>query len=115
MKEGLLTAPQAVSCLGRSVHVSVARQVVATLFQNGTLATGLSYGSAFSGVDTFAAAVEAETGGDFTYSFASEGDEIPRRGLLQAWRGHGLTNPSCYWDARSEAARNAPYVDLYTI
>ena len=35
VKEGLLTAPQAVSCLGRSVHVSVARQVVATLIQNG--------------------------------------------------------------------------------
>ena len=25
----------------------------------------------------------------------------------------GLTNPSCFWDARSEAAENAPYVDLY--
>ena len=113
VREGLLTAPQAVSCLGRSVNVSVARQVVATLIQSGALAPGLSYGSAFSGIDTFAAAVEEETGGDFTYAFASEGDEVPRKGLLHAWRSRGLTAASCFQDARSEEAANAPPVDLY--
>ena len=59
-KKGPLTVNQAVGCLGRSVHAGVARRLVATLMERGTLARGLTYGSAYSGVDTFAAAVEAE-------------------------------------------------------
>ena len=56
--KGPLTANQAVGCLGRSVHVGVARRLVATLVARGTVAKGMTYGSAYSGVDTFAAAVE---------------------------------------------------------
>ena len=108
VKEGLLTAPQAVSCLGRSVHVSVARQIVATLLNSGALAKSMSYGSAFSGVDTFAAAVEEETEGKFIYMFASEEDEVSRKGLLNAWKGRGLTQASCFGDARSQEAASAP-------
>ena len=58
----LLGAATAVSCLGRSIHTGVARQVLLQLLGEGTLHEGLTYGSAFSGVDTFAAAVEAELG-----------------------------------------------------
>ena len=46
-----LSANQAVSCLGRSVHVGVARQLVKGLVAHGLLKRGATYGSAFSGVD----------------------------------------------------------------
>ena len=110
---GLLTAAQAVSCLGRSVHVGVARRLLASLMEDGTLKAGLSYGSAFSGVDTFAAAVEEETGGDWRYEFASESDAVPRKGLLRAWKRRGLREGSCFWDACGAEAAAAPAVDLY--
>ena len=56
-----LTPNQAVACLGRSVHVKSAARIVDTLMEQGVLAGGLSYGSAYSGIDTFAAAVEMAT------------------------------------------------------
>ena len=52
-----LSPNQAVACLGRSVHVKTAARIVDTLMEQGVLASGLSYGSACSGIDTFAAAV----------------------------------------------------------
>ena len=42
----------------------------------------MMYGSAYSGVDTFAAAVEAEMEGDWTYEFASEASRTVRGALL---------------------------------
>ena len=110
---GLLTAAQAVTCLGRSVHVGVARRLLSSLLEDGTLKAGLKYGSAFSGVDTFAAAVEEETGGEWAYEFASEPEEVPRKGLLHAWKRRGLRPAACFRDACSTEAAAAPKVDLY--
>ena len=62
----------AVSCLGRGVHTGVARQIVKKLAADGHVAPGCTYGSAFSGLDTFASAVEAELGSRWTYEYASE-------------------------------------------
>ena len=58
--KGPLSAAAAVSCLGRGVHTGVARQVVQMLVARGDLKPGAKYGSAFSGIDTFASALEAE-------------------------------------------------------
>ena len=63
----VMSARQAVEALGGGVHVGVARQLVRDLMQRGWLAPGMTYGSAYSGVDTVAAAVEAETEGNFCY------------------------------------------------
>ena len=111
-KKGPLTVNQAVGCLGRSVHVGVARRLVATLRERGLLARGMTYGSAYSGVDTFAAAVEAEMAGDWNYEFASEASKTVRSGLLAAWGDRGLTAGNCHMDARGDDAAAAPYVDL---
>ena len=51
----VLTPNQVGECLGRSVHAGVARLLVRELLKRGELARGLRYGSAFSGIDTFAA------------------------------------------------------------
>ena len=110
---GTITPTQAVRCLGRSVHVGVARAIVRTLMARGTLTRGLSYGSAYSGVDTFAAALEAELGGAWTYAFASEPDRVPRAALLAAWGEMGLRREACHDDAAGEAAIREKGVDLW--
>ena len=111
--EEAMTAVQAVACLGRSIHVGVARQLLRMLRAEGLLPSGLLYGSAFSGIDTFAAAVDEELEGDWTYSFASERDETARRGLAMAWAARGLQDNMIYRDARAAEAAGGPRVDLY--
>ena len=108
-----LTAPQAVSCLGRCVHTGVARQLVALLRGRGSLPARPRYGSAFSGVDTFAAAVEAEYAREFDYVFASEKERRPRDALRRAWGRYGLTAEHTYDDACGPEATTAPEVDLW--
>ena len=110
-----LSVNHAVECLGRSVHVGVARQIVRTLMARGLMWRGMKYGSGYSGIDTFAAAVHAETGGEFTYEFASESQPHVRRGLLHAWGGSGLTEERCYWDGCSTEAQSAPHTDTYVL
>jgi hypothetical protein len=95
-----LTAIQAVSALGRGIHVGAARSVLRPLVTRGTLRAGMTYGSAWSGIDTFAAAVEAETGGEWRYAFASESGKRLRRALVASWGGRGLTAARCHEDAR---------------
>ena len=46
------------------------------------ISAGCRYGSAYSGVDAFATALEAEFGSNWTYEFASEG-EVARRGAQE--------------------------------
>ena len=104
---------EAVSALGRGVHVGVARAIVSMLMKEGALKRGLSYGSAYSGVDTFAAAVDAETGGDFSYAFASEIEKEARRGLIDAWGCRGLAETSCHHDAEKAPATTEGYVDFW--
>ena len=108
-----LSAAAAVSCLGRGVHTGVARQLVKMLQADGVLQEGARYGSAFSGIDTFASALEAEMGENWTYEFASESNRGVRRGLLHIWSSRGLTEQACFDDARGEDAASAPPVDLY--
>ena len=108
-----LSAAAAVSCLGRGVHTGVARQLVQMLVADGALEKGARYGSAFSGIDTFATALDAELGEDWTYEFASESNRGVRRGLLHIWSARGLKEPACFEDARGEDAASAPPVDLY--
>ena len=110
-----LTPPQAVSCLGRSVHAGVARQIVRALIARGTLSAGARYGSDCSGIDLFASAVEAELGAEWSYEFASERIPHVRSGLLEAWAPFGLTDERCAPDARRPAGETPPQVDLYVL
>ena len=110
-----LTTIQLTSCLGRGVHVGVARRLVSMLVLRGKLSRGMTYGSAYSGIDTFAAAVEAEFSGDFSYEFASECNESVRSALLEAWGERGLTAGRCDVSAFSEASVGRPQVDLWVI
>ena len=93
--------------------MGVARQLLRMLRAEGLLPSELLYGSAFSGIDTFAAAVDEELEGNWTYSFASERDEVARRGLTVAWAARGLQHDMVYKDARAAEAAGAPRVDLY--
>ena len=90
----------------------MARCIIATLLAEGALRPGLRYGSAFSGVDTFAAALEIELPGAWTYVYASEKVEYVRRFLLAAWGCRGLTEAHCYRDATGSDALSAPAVTL---
>ena len=89
-KTEALTPNQAVECLGRSVHVGVARSILRELGSRGLLPQKPRYGSAYSGIDTFAAAMEAEFGDEWTYEFASESDRIPRKGRHPARGTRGI-------------------------
>ena len=109
----VLTCNQAVSCLGRSVHVLVAYQIVKMLAQRGLLLPGLTYGTAYTGLDLFAAAVEMYFGNEWRYSHASESAAHVRKALLNAWGCRGLTEATCHRDARGDAATHAPTVDLF--
>jgi len=108
-----LSAVQAVSCLGRGVHGGVARQLMATLMGRVELEGTLRYGSAFSGIDTFAAGVDMATSGDFEYVFASERDDKIREALLAGWSARGLDRVSVYSEACTGAALMAPRVDVW--
>ena len=108
-----LSAPEAVSCLGRSVHTGVARQLILTLMEEGRLQEGATYGSAFSGIDTFAAGMEEVMGKNWEYTFASEKNEKIRDALLGAWGACGLTEEACFADSMGPDAKAAPTVDLY--
>ena len=112
MSNAYLTPIQAVSCLGAAVQVDVARVIVRHLRDRGLLAPGVRYGSACSGVDTFACALEAELR-DFAYVFASESDATTRGALLGAWHAFGLTLDRVYHDAAAEPATQAPPVGMW--
>ena len=84
-----------------------------TLLEEGKLTLPIAYGSAFSGIDTFASAVDQATGGLWTYEFASEPDPIARRVLLRAWSRHGLSELGRFKNACSLEACMAPTVDLF--
>jgi hypothetical protein len=109
-----ITKPlQAVERMGRGIHVGVAQAIVALLVSEGTLQPGATYASAYSGVDMFAAAVDAELDGEWRYEFASEPDVLSRRVLMQAWATRGLREERCYRDACSTEARQEASVDLW--
>ena len=109
----LLTPLQALACLGRGIHVGVARRVVHELVARGLLRNGCRYGSACSGIDMFAAGVEAEVGTSWRYMFASESCDRTCSALCSAWRCRGLAEVNCFTDAGSDAAASAVSVDLW--
>ncbi|KAL1503718.1 hypothetical protein AB1Y20_012190 [Prymnesium parvum] len=111
----LLTAAEAVSCLGESVHVGVARLLVRALVARGLLAPGATYGSAYAGLDGFGAAMEEELGGAWRYAFASERAPHVRRALLHTWARRGLAAPRCHDDAAGHAATHEAAVDLWSL
>ena len=115
LDEAVMSEKQAVSCLGRGLHVGVARALVAMLWDRGTIEAGLTYASAYSGVDMFAAALEVETGGDWEYRHASEESAVARAGLLGAWGRRGLVEERCFEDACGADAIAAEAVDLFVI
>ena len=115
--EGLMsrvvTAREAVTLIGKGLHVGVARAILRPLVDAGVLSRGMTYGSAFSGIDMFAAAVDAELEGQWRYEFASEGDEKARACLLASWCRRGLEGASCHWDACCEEAVSEAHVTLW--
>ena len=61
--ESVLTPNQAVTCLGRGVHAGVAKQVTRWLLAQGRIPARPTYGTAFSGVDLFAAGLNSSFDG----------------------------------------------------
>jgi hypothetical protein len=108
-----LTTIQAVSALGRGIHVGVARGLLAQLREEGRVWPGMTYGSAWSGIDTFAAAVDEMFGDAWEYRFASESVKRLRGGLIDAWGTRGLTPGRCHSDAVGEAACGEERVTLW--
>ena len=101
-----LTVRQATSALGRAVHVAAAGCMLDELLKWRAEGAGvLTYGSAFSGVDTVAAALDMKMReGQWRYEFLAELHEKTRdaataawaqRGL--AWRKHGATPTRGGW------------------
>ena len=86
-----------------------------TLLRRGKLARGLTYGSAYSGIDMFAAGLDMVMGGDWRYAFASESHPTVRNGLLHAWGGRGLASDACYCDALCDDALTGERVDLFVL
>ena len=113
--EDTCTAIQAVSALGDAVHVGAVRRLIRHLADAGAIAPGLTYGSAYSGVDLVAAAVDAEMDGDWHYEFASETDAPKRKVLARAWGGRGLQGGKIFYDAAGDEAVGAPSVDLWVM
>ena len=112
---GDLTEVQAVAALGGGVHCGVMRGLLKLLVAEGHLKHGATYGSAYSGIDMIAAALDEELGGQWSYSFASEQDTHRTAALLRAWGRRGLTAEACAEDARSEEAAARPYVDVFAL
>lgn len=111
----VMSEVQAVSCLGRGVHVGVARLIVRMLIGRGLITPGATYGSAYSGVDGVAAALEAELGETWSYRFASDRLAHVRAALLHAWSGRGLTPSRCHGAAHHGAATAEEAVDLWSL
>ena len=103
----------AVSLLGRAIHAGVAKAILTLLLNMGTLSTdSLTYASACSGIDTFAAAVHDVWGDAWSYKHAAEPDAKARAVLSDAW---GLEPEHIYMDAGGTEAAPATPVDLFVL
>ena len=130
----VLSPQQQIAALGRSVHVIAAASALGPLLSHiaGAGVRELRYGSAFSGVDSVAAAVECfhtiRVGDDaarsaaatmtWTYRFAAESDAAQaglREALIEAWGSAGLSREHVYGDARRLVEDGAPPVDLFVV
>ena len=106
-------ASEAVGALGRAVHVGVVRTIIRYLMRRGVISKGATYGSAYSGIDLAATAMEEEMSGEWSYEFASDRSDRMRAVLLAAWGRRGLASERCYSDAESGGALQAPTVDVF--
>ena len=95
--------------------MDVVRAIMRQLKARGLIASGLSYGSAFSGVDLIAEAIDLELGGKFAYEFASESDAKLRGCLIHSWGARGLEEGRCHADACGEEAMAEAGVDLFAL
>lgn len=101
---GCLSPTEAVSCLGRSVHMVSARCVLQRLLTHRSparLGQRLSYASAFSGVDTVAVALDGLVGPtNWNYEFLAEINDTVRAAATAAWSTRGLDARRAHADAR---------------
>ena len=102
----------AVSFLGRAIHVDIAKVILTFLKGMRVLPDTLTYASACSGIDTFAAAVHDMWGDSWRYAHAAEPDTQPRNVLANAW---GLDPSNIYMDAGSPEAQAAERADLFVL
>ena len=102
----------AVSFLGRAIHVDIAKVILTFLKGMRVLPDTLTYASACSGIDTFAAAVHDMWGDSWRYAHAAEPDTQPRNVLADAW---GLDPSNIYMDAGSPEAQAAERADLFVL
>jgi hypothetical protein len=102
----------AVSFLGRAIHVDVAKRILTFLKGMRVLPDQLTYASACSGIDTFAAAVHDMWGDAWRYAHAAEPETQPRNVLSDAW---GLDPSRIYMDAGAPDARAAEPADLFVL
>ena len=102
----------AVSFLGRAIHVDIAKTILTFLKGMRVLPDTLTYASACSGIDTFAAAVHDMWGDSWRYAHAAEPDTQPRNVLADAW---GLDPSNIYMDAGSPEAQAAERADLFVL
>ena len=119
---GGLTPSQAGRALGNGVHGATARFMLRRLL-DGSAAAGdgtrgaprrMSYGSAYSGVDTVAAAMDDVLGeAGWTYEFAAESGEKLRAALHAAWSQRGLRLHRIHADVCKLA--DEIYVDIFVI
>ena len=101
----------AIQWLGRAVHASVALLILELLEAEGLLPIRLRYGSACSGIDTMAEAVDVmRPGGLWGYVHAAELRPELRNVLQKAW---AMPQSRLLSDASLTAT--APEVDLYMI
>jgi len=114
-----MSPQQAIDALGRAVHVKSASRALRIAL--GNLAAkhalrSLRLGTACTGLDMFAAALDDLIEGPWTYVLASEWIGHVARALKAAYEDRGLTTDAIRTDARSLAATlHAPPVDLWVI
>jgi hypothetical protein len=113
--EGVASPTNAVKWLGKSIHAGVATRLLQHLKCMGLLPGHITYGSACSGVDTFAAAVDMVWPDAWQYAHAAEIDPGPRAVLAEAWGPRGLQADMLFHDATSAEAADAPIVDLFLV
>ena len=116
------TAAQVGSVVGAGLHGNSARfvsRVALSLPPGATPPPILRYGSAFTGVDTFAVGllglVTGELGSRLSYEYAAESDEKLRAAALRAWGPHGLRSENTLSDARELSWREPVALHLYVL
>ena len=94
-----LSAQNILSALGKAVKIDTCREAL-KMTDLAELHGPLRYGSAFSGIDLFAAAVE-EQYPNMQYLHAAESSPSAASALAEIYKDRGLTAARCHADARA--------------